>query len=79
MSNRYDEWIPVIPAKGKIKETVRALLDLAPDPRDVRSVGNGDEFLVPPELAAAYEATTQPAPEPAKTPRKRVAKKESDG
>lgn len=73
----FDDWVPVIPAKGTAAAVARALLDLAPDPSDVRTDGNGYEFLVPPELAAAYEATTQPAPAP-KAPRKRAPKKESD-
>ncbi|HEX5705613.1 MAG TPA: hypothetical protein VFX97_20595 [Pyrinomonadaceae bacterium] len=44
----------VVPAKGKLKETARVLLDLADNPRDVRTTGNGTEFEVPDELADRY-------------------------
>lgn len=75
MSDRFADWVTVYPAKDSMKATARALLDLAPDPSDVRVQGNGDEFLVPPELAAAYDAASAPAPV-AKAPRKPRAKKE---
>lgn len=44
----------VVPAPGELAVTARALLDLADDPRDVRTIGNGLEFEVPDELADRY-------------------------
>lgn len=78
MSDRFNEWVTVIPGKGNVKAVARLLLDLSGDPRDVRTLGNGDEFLVPADLAAAYDAVSAPAPA-AKTPRKPRAKKEGEG
>ena len=75
MSDRLSDWVSVVPGKDNVKATARALLDLAGDPRDVRTLGNGDEFLVPPSLAAAFDAVSAPAPA-AKPPRKPRAKKE---
>lgn len=49
----------VVPARGKLKETARVLLDLADNPRDVRTAGNGTEFEVPDELADRYHGATQ--------------------
>jgi len=48
------EYTIVIPEKGKLKETAKALLELADDPRDVMTDGNGTEFRVPSELADRY-------------------------
>jgi hypothetical protein len=58
----------VIPEKGKLKETARALLALADDPRHVMTEGNGTEFRVPQYLADKYAKT---AYEPAPTPKRR--------
>lgn len=44
----------VVPARGTLGETARALLALADSPRDVRTTGNGTEFEVPDELADRY-------------------------
>lgn len=62
MSNQFDDWVTVVPGKGRVQEVARALLDLAPDPRDVRTISNGDEFLIPPDLADAYNAMSKPKP-----------------
>lgn len=62
MSARFDDWVTVIPPAGLLKETARVLVDLADRPGDVRSQGNGSEFLVPPALAEAYEKATAPKP-----------------
>lgn len=62
MSNQFDSWVTVVPGKGRVAEVARALLDLAPDPADVRTQSNGDEFLIPPDLADAYHALTKPKP-----------------
>lgn len=56
------DWVTVIPGKDRVKEVARALLDLAPDPRDVRTISNGDEFLIPQDLADAYHALSKPKP-----------------
>ena len=56
----------VVPAKGALADTARALLALAHSPRDVRTVGNGTEFEVPDELADRYHGVVSPTP--AKTP-----------
>lgn len=77
MSDRLATWVSVIPGKGSVKETARVLLDLASDPREVRTLGNGDEFLVPADLAAAYDAVSAPVPAAKPKPRAR-AKKESE-
>jgi len=65
-----DDWITVVPAQGQVKETARALLDLAHSPDDVRTIRNGSEFTVPPYLAELYNPTTAP------TPKRRRSKKE---
>lgn len=49
----------VVPAPGALADTARALLALADNPRDVRTVGNGLEFEVPDELADRYHSVTQ--------------------
>lgn len=62
----------VIAPEGKLKETLKLLLDLANRPQDVAYPGNGSEILVPEYLAEAYMKATDPAP----PPRKRASKKE---
>lgn len=59
MSDRYADWLPVVPATGQLKEIARELLTLAGDPSLVRTAGNGTEFLVPAWVADAY---TTPLP-----------------
>lgn len=71
------DWVTLIPPPGQGASVARALLDLSPDPRDVRTTNGGNEFLVPPELADAYHASTAPPKAPPK-PRARAPKKESD-
>lgn len=70
----------VVPAPGELAVTARALLDLADDPRDVRTVGNGLEFEVPDELADRYHfrdpvhtpvPTDKPDPAPARPVKRR--------
>lgn len=65
-----NDWITVVPAAGRIKETARALLDLAVSPDDVRTIRNGSEFMVPPYLAELYNPTA-PAPKRIAQTRKR--------
>lgn len=67
MSTSYDDWSVVVPAEGQLSATARELLDLAGDPRWVRTIGNGTEFLVHPDVAVAYHARRA---EP-KTPKRR--------
>ncbi len=74
MSDRYADWVPVIPARGRVKETARELLALAGNPALVRTDGNGLEFLVHPAVADAY---TAPSPPPSR-PRRGRAKKSED-
>lgn len=62
MSDRFENWVTVIPAPGQVAAVARALLDLAPDPADVRTQSNGNEFLIPQDLADAYHALTKPKP-----------------
>lgn len=62
MSDKFDDWVTVVAPAGGLKQTIRDLLALAGDPTDVRTQGNGDELLVPPDLAAAYDAVSAPAP-----------------
>lgn len=67
----------VVPAEGQLAETARALLALADDVRDVRTVGNGLEFEVPDELADRYHSadtgrvTTEPDSAAAKPVKRR--------
>lgn len=59
-----EEWVTVIPEPGRLKETAQALLLLA-SPQDVRTDGNGTEFLVPASVADAYHGhTADPTPRP---------------
>lgn len=60
----------IIAPQGELKETLKALLDLAERPQDVSYPGNGLEITVPDYLAEAYMRATAPPP------RKRAAKKE---
>jgi hypothetical protein len=63
------DWVSVVPGKGAVQETARALLALADSPHDVRTVNAGNEFLVAPYLADRYTA-------PAAPKRRRAPKKE---
>lgn len=65
------DWTVVVPAAGEVKATAAALLALADSPADVRTDGNGSEFLVPPYLADRYNESLRPKP-------RRRAKKEED-
>lgn len=58
-------WVIVIPAPGELASTARALLELAGDPQWVRTIGNGTEFMVHPDVASAY-ARKSPEPKPSK-------------
>lgn len=64
------DWVTVVPAREDVKETARALLALARSPHDVRTVGTGHEFRVPPYLADLYNAPPKP--------RRRMKKEEGD-
>jgi hypothetical protein len=66
------DWTVVVPAASDVKETARALLALADSPGDVRTDGNGSEFLVPPYLADRYTESLRPKP------RRRAKKDEED-
>lgn len=44
----------VIPPEGRLSETARALLELADNVRDVRTVSNGTQFEVPDDVADLY-------------------------
>lgn len=72
--DRYADWVTVVPAKGELNAVARKLLSMA-DPKDVLTTGNGTEFLVPPEVADAYHATSAPAAPvvtaPSTTPKRR--------
>lgn len=79
MSDLYADWVEVLPGKGAVKETARALLDIAQDARLVRTESNGTTFLVPAWVAERF---TAPAAEPTlpETPkrRSRARKNEED-
>lgn len=60
------DWVTVIPAASDVKETARALLALAHDPQDVRTRGNGSEFLVAPYVADLYTSPPKRRRSPAK-------------
>ncbi|MEU7074730.1 hypothetical protein AB0B30_32515 [Streptomyces narbonensis] len=65
------DWTVVVPAPGEVRETAQALLALADSPTDVRTDGNGTEFLVPPYLADKFNESLRPKP-------RRRAKKEDE-
>lgn len=66
------DWAVVVPAAGEVKATAAALLALADSPADVRTDGNGSEFVVPPYLADRYHESLRPKP------RRRAKKDEED-
>lgn len=66
-----DGWVHVVPGREEIAAVAAELLALARDPRDVRTDGSGDEFVVPPYLAELYNA-----PAPVAKPRRRTKKEE---
>jgi hypothetical protein len=76
VSDRYADWVPVIPATGRVKETAKELLALAGNPALVRTDGNGLEFLVHPAVADAYTTPSFTPPRP--RPRRGRAKKSED-
>lgn len=61
----------VIPGKGKVKETAKALLKLADNPGDVKTDANGTEFRVPSDLADRYARMAYGTSEPAPLPKRR--------
>ena len=63
------DWTTVVPGPGQVKETARALLALARDPKDVYTAGGGMEFRIPPYLAELYNAPAE-APKPRRRTRK---------
>lgn len=65
------DWAVVVPAPGEVRETAQALLALAESPADVKTDGNGTEFLVPPYLADKFNESLRPKP-------RRRAKKEDE-
>lgn len=71
MSNVKD-WTVVVPPAAEVKATAIVLLALADSPADVRTDGNGTEFLVPPYLADRYNESLRPKP------RRRAKKDEED-
>lgn len=54
------EWVTVVPARGELGNVARALLDLADDPKHVRTAGGGTEFLVHPLVAEKYNTPPKP-------------------
>jgi hypothetical protein len=76
MTDRFDDWLPVIPAPGTLKQVAKELLALAEDPSLVRTDGNGTEFLVPAALARQY--LNNPEPVAAPKPRRSRAKKNEE-
>lgn len=75
MTDRFKDWVPVLPARGGAGDAARALLDIAGDPSLVRTDGNGTEFLVPAWVAERFTAGA-PASEP--PVRRRRAKKNEE-
>jgi hypothetical protein len=67
-----DGWVHIMPARGEIASVAAELLALARTPLDVRTDGNGNEFVVPPYLAELYNA-------PAAAPKRRRTKKDEEG
>lgn len=73
MTDRFKDWVPVVPGKGELGETARALLAIAGDTSLVRTEGNGTEFLVPSWVAERFTAPEEP-----QTPRRRGRAKKSE-
>lgn len=74
MSDRYDDWVSVLPDLGSAAETATLLLGLADTPADVRTVRGGAEFLVAPYVGDRYTKALAPKP------RRRTKKEDtSDG
>lgn len=69
---KRDDWVLIMPGKEGPKVAASLLLELATSPADVRTAGNGLEFLVPPYLAELYNPTPVPVT------RRRRTKKEGD-
>lgn len=72
MSDRYDDWINVVPAPGEHKQAAADLLEIADSVHDVRTVGNGTEFLVAPYVGEAYNGTSKRAPRKRRAPAKKT-------
>jgi hypothetical protein len=63
-------WVIVVPARGDVADTARALLSVATSVHDVRSQRGGREFLVAPYVADLFgKSEEQP-----KRPRTRRSK-----
>ena len=76
MTDRYDDWVHVVPGPGELKAVAKALLTIAPSVHHVRTESNGTEFLVHPAVAETYQAGLDAAPATApKRARKKVVKK----
>ena len=74
MSDRYHDWVEVIPVHGTVAETAQLLLGVADDPADIRTVRGGAEFLVAPYVGDRYTKALAPKP------RRRTKKEDtSDG
>lgn len=67
-----DGWVYVVPAREEVSAVAVELLALAHDPRDVRTDGSGDVFVIPPYLAELYNA-------PAAAPKRRRTKNDGEG
>lgn len=67
-----DGWVHIMPERGEIASVAAELLALARTPLDVRTDGNGNEFVVPSYLAELYTA-------PAPAPKRRRTKKDEEG
>lgn len=74
MTDRYDDWVHVVPGPGELKAVAKALLTIAPSVHHVRTESNGTEFLVHPAVAETYQAGLDAAPAP-KRARKKAAPK----
>lgn len=69
MSDRYADWVPIVPGAGELKETARALLSIG-GPANVRTEDNGTTFSVPPWVAEQFTTPEQPTA-PKRRPRAR--------
>lgn len=68
----YADWVFVVPAPDAIRDTARLLLDIAQDPTEIRTQGNGTEFIVPSYVADEYHARLS-GPRPTKRRGKHAA------
>jgi hypothetical protein len=75
MSDRFADWVTIVPGKGEAGATAKKLLSIATSRSQVRTAEGGAVFVVAPEVAAAYNRPQEDKP----APRKRAPRKPKEG